>query len=124
MKDLSGKLDRLRVDAKDCALMGMSATNPRQREMFERLADQLAIEALELEQIVKRQNEHLDSNEQHNVVDFNVCSERERSAGARRNSLVTEPSSGAPIDPGRSSGNRSGKADGPVCGGGDIYFPR
>jgi hypothetical protein len=58
--------------------MSMSATNPEKRELFGRLADQLAIEALELEQVVKKQTAHLDSDDQHNVVDFTVCSELER----------------------------------------------
>jgi hypothetical protein len=78
MKDLRRKLDKLRADAKDFALMSMSATDPEKRELFGRLADQLAIEALELEQIVRKQDKHLDPDDQHNVVDFKAGSERGR----------------------------------------------
>jgi hypothetical protein len=68
MKDLSGKLHRLRADAKHFAHMGMSATDPSQRELFKRLADELAIEVLELEQVVKGQAEHSDPDEQYDIV--------------------------------------------------------
>jgi broad-specificity NMP kinase len=61
--------------------MSMLATNPKNRELFKRLADQLAIEALELEQVVKKQTAHLGSDDQHNGVDFNVRSVRERGQG-------------------------------------------
>jgi len=81
MKDLREKLDKLRAEAHDCALMSMSAKNPETRELFGRLADQLAIEALELEQVVKKQTAHLSPDDQHNVVDFQVCSGRERRKG-------------------------------------------
>jgi hypothetical protein len=88
MKDLRGKLDKLRANAQDCALMSMLATNPKNRELFKRLADQLAIEALELEQVMKCQNEHLNPNDQHDVLNFNVLLRaraglrRERQTGA------------------------------------------
>ena len=68
MKDLSRKLHQLRADAKHFACLGTSATDPSQRYLFKRLADELAIEALELEQVVKRRTEQLDSDEQHDVV--------------------------------------------------------
>ncbi|MGY3610797.1 MULTISPECIES: hypothetical protein [unclassified Bradyrhizobium] len=54
MKDLTGKWRRLRADAKHFAILSVSATDPSQRELFKRLGDELAIEALELEQLVKR----------------------------------------------------------------------
>jgi hypothetical protein len=53
MKDLSRKLHQLRADAKHFASLGMSATDPTQRELFKRLGDELAIEALDLEQVVR-----------------------------------------------------------------------
>ena len=49
------RLEKLRADANYCALMSKSATDPAKRERFRRLAEQLALEALELEQIVKEQ---------------------------------------------------------------------
>ena len=42
----------------DYALMSESATDPAKRERFRRLAEELALEALELEQIVKKQEGH------------------------------------------------------------------
>ncbi|MGY3609021.1 MULTISPECIES: hypothetical protein [unclassified Bradyrhizobium] len=65
MKDLSGRLHQLRVDANNCAVMAMSATDPNKRELLKRLADELAIEALELEQVVKSQTGHVGSDEQY-----------------------------------------------------------
>jgi hypothetical protein len=50
------RLEKLRADANYCALMSKSATDPAKRERFRRLAEQLALEALELEQIVKEQD--------------------------------------------------------------------
>jgi hypothetical protein len=49
------KLEKLRADANRCALMGESASDPAMRDLFRRQAEQLALEALELEQIVKNQ---------------------------------------------------------------------
>ena len=56
MADLREKLDKLRADAADLVLMSRRTSDPQKRELFERLADELAIEALELEQVVKAQN--------------------------------------------------------------------
>jgi hypothetical protein len=56
--DLKDKLKKLRADANNCALLSKSATDPAKRELFRRLAEQLALEALELEQIVKEQEGH------------------------------------------------------------------
>ena len=50
------RLEKLRADANRCALMGESASDPAMRELFRRQAEQLALEALELEQIVKEQD--------------------------------------------------------------------
>ena len=52
------RLEKLHAEAHDCALMSDSATDPAKREGFRRLAEQLALEALELEQIVKKQEGH------------------------------------------------------------------
>jgi hypothetical protein len=52
------KLEKLRADANDYALMSESGTDPAKRERFRRLAEELALEALELEQIVKKQEGH------------------------------------------------------------------
>jgi hypothetical protein len=49
------RLEKLRADANSCALMSRSETDGARRELFRRLAEQLALEALELEQIVKDQ---------------------------------------------------------------------
>ncbi|WP_247983902.1 hypothetical protein [Bradyrhizobium sp. 186] len=57
--------------------MSQLATDAEKRERFKRLADELAIEALELELILK-QTEHLDPSAQHQVVEFKPSSERKR----------------------------------------------
>jgi hypothetical protein len=49
------RLEKLRAEANSCALMSRSEANSAKRELFRRLAEELAIEALELEQIVKDQ---------------------------------------------------------------------
>lgn len=77
MKDLRPRLESLRADARDFALISQLATDAEKRERFKRLADELAIEALELE-LILRQTEHLDSRARHRVVEFKSCSERKR----------------------------------------------
>jgi len=52
------RLEKLRADANNYARMSESATDPANRERFRHLAEQLAIEVLELEQIVKSPNTH------------------------------------------------------------------
>ena len=52
------RLKKLRADANNCARLSKSATDPAKRELFRRLVEQLALEALELEQIVKEQEGH------------------------------------------------------------------
>ncbi|MHC4050460.1 hypothetical protein [Bradyrhizobium sp. 25ACV] len=69
MKDLRRRLEKLRSDAREFALMSQRGTDVEKRELFERLADELAIEALELEQIVK-QKEQSDPSDQHEVVEL------------------------------------------------------
>ena len=56
MADIREKLDKLRADAADLVLMSKRTSDPQKRELFQRLADELAIEALELEQVVKAQS--------------------------------------------------------------------
>ena len=51
MKDPARKWHQLRADARHFASMSRSATDPSQRELFKRLGDQLAIEALELDRV-------------------------------------------------------------------------
>ncbi|MCK1341450.1 hypothetical protein IVB38_37040 [Bradyrhizobium sp. 38] len=68
MRDLRAKLAKLRADAADLALMSRRASDPEKRELFGRLADELAIEALELEQVVKRQSKNSGSNHPDKIV--------------------------------------------------------
>ncbi|MBR0740909.1 hypothetical protein JQ581_28640 [Bradyrhizobium liaoningense] len=68
MADLREKLDKLRADAADLVLMSRRTSDPQKRELFERLADELAIEALELEQVVKIQNRRSDPTDVDKVV--------------------------------------------------------
>ena len=63
MKDLRERLDKLRADAADFAVMSRQASDAEKRELFGRLADELAIEALELEQFVKMHSERSGSSE-------------------------------------------------------------
>jgi hypothetical protein len=76
MKDLRERLDKLRTDAADLALMSRRASDPQKRELFGRLADELAIEALELEQVVKRQSTRSGSSDPDNVVTLKSRSDR------------------------------------------------
>ena len=49
MQDMQTYLEKLRRDAVDCALISKLATDPQKKELFDRLADQLAMLASELE---------------------------------------------------------------------------
>jgi hypothetical protein len=77
MKDLRERLDKLRADAADFAVMSRQASDAEKRELFGRLADELAIEALELEQSVKVQRGRPGSTDPENVVILKVRPERE-----------------------------------------------
>lgn len=57
--------------------MSQRATDIEKRELFRRLADELAFEALELELIVKK-NEPPDPCDKHDVVEFKSPSQRKR----------------------------------------------
>lgn len=76
MADLKERLDKLRADAADLALMSRRASDPEKRELFGRLADELAIEALELEQVVKQQARQSASSDMDRVVNFRTRLER------------------------------------------------
>ncbi|MET4279823.1 MULTISPECIES: hypothetical protein [unclassified Bradyrhizobium] len=77
MKDLRPRLNKLRADARDFAVMSQLATDAEKRAFFQRLADELAFEALELEVIVKQQGQ-LDCSDQHEVVEFKPSSQKTR----------------------------------------------
>ncbi|WP_407116686.1 hypothetical protein [Bradyrhizobium sp. LMG 9283] len=77
MKDLRLRLEKLRSDVRDFTLMSQQATDIEKRELFRRMADELAIEALELEQIVK-QKWRSDPSDHHEVVEFKPSSQRKR----------------------------------------------
>lgn len=68
MKDIGTKLDKLRADASDLALMSRQTADAEKRALFGRLADELAIEALELEQVVNRRSGHSGSFDPDKVV--------------------------------------------------------
>jgi hypothetical protein len=74
MKDLRERLHKLRADAADFVAMSSRASNPEKRKLFGRLADELAIEALELEQVVKAKGQTLGSRGADNVVIFKAWS--------------------------------------------------
>jgi hypothetical protein len=77
MKDLRRRLEKVRADAREFMLMSQQATDIEKRELFKRLADELAFEALELELIVKK-NERANPCDQHEVVEFKPPSQRTR----------------------------------------------
>ncbi|MCA1375486.1 MULTISPECIES: hypothetical protein [Bradyrhizobium] len=77
MKDLRGRLEKVRADAREFTLMSQRATDIEKRELFKRLADELAFEALELELIVKK-NQPPDPCDKHEVVEFTLPSQRKR----------------------------------------------
>ncbi|MCK1296626.1 hypothetical protein IVB33_20165 [Bradyrhizobium sp. 24] len=76
MADLTEKLDKLRADAADLALMSRRSSDPQKRALFERLADELAIEALELEQVVKLQSRRSGHSDMDKVVPLHVRPDR------------------------------------------------
>jgi hypothetical protein len=49
MQDMQAYLRKLHLDAVDCALISKRATDPQKKELFDRLADHLALLASELE---------------------------------------------------------------------------
>jgi hypothetical protein len=49
MKDMMAHLEKLRIDAEDCALISKLATDMQKRELFARLAEHLSLLASEIE---------------------------------------------------------------------------
>lgn len=76
MADLSEKLDKLRADAADLSLMSRRTSDSQKRALFQRLADELAIEALELEQVVKLQSRRASHSDMDNVVPLQARPDR------------------------------------------------
>lgn len=76
MADLKEKLDKLRTDAADLVLMSRRTSDSQKRALFERLADELAIEALELEQVVKLQNRRSGHSDMDKVVPLQARPDR------------------------------------------------
>ena len=52
MKDMEAQLEKLRVDAEDCALISRLATDPNKQELFARLAKHLETLASEVERAI------------------------------------------------------------------------
>jgi hypothetical protein len=52
MRDIQAQLEKLRIDAAECALIRDLATEPKKRELFARLADHLAVLASEVERTI------------------------------------------------------------------------
>ena len=77
MKDLRERLHKLRADAADLVAMSRRASDAEKRELFGRLADELAIEALELEQVVNMQSGRSGSSDSENVMTFRSRPERD-----------------------------------------------
>jgi hypothetical protein len=52
MEDMTAHLEKLRIDAEDCALISKLATDMQKRELFARLADHLGVLASEVERAI------------------------------------------------------------------------
>lgn len=52
IKDVEAQLEKLRVDAEDCALISRLATDPNKQELFARLAKHLETLASEVERAI------------------------------------------------------------------------
>jgi hypothetical protein len=52
MHDMRKYLEKLHLDAVDCAVISKRATDPQKKELFDRLADHLAMLASELERAI------------------------------------------------------------------------
>ncbi len=53
MQDMQAYLEKLHQDAVDCALISKLATDPKKKELFDRLAQHLASLASELERAIE-----------------------------------------------------------------------
>jgi hypothetical protein len=49
MEDMTAHLEKLRIDAEECALIGKLSTNMQKRELFAGLAEHLGVLASEVE---------------------------------------------------------------------------
>jgi hypothetical protein len=52
MEDLTAKLEKLRIEAEDCDLIGKLATDLKKRELFKKLAADLGTMARDLEAMI------------------------------------------------------------------------
>jgi hypothetical protein len=53
MQDVQAYLEKLSTDAVDCALISKCATNAQKKELFDRLAEHLAMPASKLERAIE-----------------------------------------------------------------------
>jgi hypothetical protein len=49
MKDMEAQVEKLRVDAGECASISKRATDPKKQELFARIAEHLLVLAAEIE---------------------------------------------------------------------------
>ena len=52
MEDLQARLEKLLIDADDCALIGKLATDVRKRDLFNRLASDLRGMAIDVQAVI------------------------------------------------------------------------
>jgi hypothetical protein len=52
MKDIKQRIEKLLIDAEDCAIISKLATNPAKREAFQTLADEYRAMARKLERVI------------------------------------------------------------------------
>ena len=52
MKDMQAHLEKLRAQISECELIRDSATDPKKRELFTRLADHFKVLAGEIERVI------------------------------------------------------------------------
>ena len=56
MRDMQAHLEKLRLDAEECALTSKLATDAQKRELFARLAEHLMVLASDVERAIKSQS--------------------------------------------------------------------
>lgn len=52
MEDLKAKLEKLRMEAEDCAILGKLAADQQQRDLFNKLADNFRSMARDIEAVI------------------------------------------------------------------------
>jgi len=52
MQDMLARLEKLRQEAAECGLIRDAATNPKKRDLFDRLAAHLTVLASEIERVI------------------------------------------------------------------------